>query len=130
MKKKCSLCKKSYSIEEFRKQNDRKSGVSSICVYCKRIKEASWRERNKKQRNADQRTYYFEHKKEIAEKRKRNYDPIKGKARWMARKIAEQKCIFCDKKGERHHEDYKHPLDIVFLCKSHHKQIHDGTMYL
>ena len=36
-----------------------------------------------------------------------------------AKRIIPQKC-FCGKKGEAHHQDYKIPLLITWLCKKHH----------
>ncbi len=30
----------------------------------------------------------------------------------------------CKNMGERHHEDYDKPLEITWLCKSHHKRLH------
>jgi len=29
---------------------------------------------------------------------------------------------------ERHHPDYSKPLDIIQVCKEHHKQIHAGKI--
>ena len=31
---------------------------------------------------------------------------------------------FCGKKAHAHHEDYSKPLDVVWLCAFHHKQVH------
>lgn len=34
-------------------------------------------------------------------------------------------CLVCDKKEvEAHHPDYSRPLDVVWLCVTHHKEIH------
>ena len=30
----------------------------------------------------------------------------------------------CNKEGDRHHPDYSKPLDIVWLCKKHHRHEH------
>lgn len=30
----------------------------------------------------------------------------------------------CDCKPEAHHPDYSRPLDVVWLCRAHHKQAH------
>lgn len=128
IEKKCCICKKIKLINEFRKQADTIDGYAYICRECKKKKESIWRNKNRLEIRKRQREYYNKNRDLILKKRSENYDPIKSKARFLARKIELQKCIFCDKQGERHHKDYKHPLDIVFLCKSHHKQVHDGTI--
>ena len=30
--------------------------------------------------------------------------------------------------GIRHHEDYEKPLDITWLCRSHHALLHNGAL--
>lgn len=35
-----------------------------------------------------------------------------------------QRCVVCGDKAEAHHEDYTKPLDVVWLCRKHHKQRH------
>ena len=39
---------------------------------------------------------------------------------WLTR----QPCIKCDEKADAHHEDYSKPLEIVWLCRAHHKERH------
>lgn len=38
--------------------------------------------------------------------------------------LARQPCETCSGKAEAHHPDYSRPLDVVWLCRSHHKQLH------
>lgn len=38
--------------------------------------------------------------------------------------ITPQPCIKCGGKAEGHHEDYSKPLDLTWLCKTHHRQRH------
>ena len=33
-------------------------------------------------------------------------------------------CLVCGEKAVAHHPDYDRPLDVVWLCQSHHKQTH------
>ena len=33
-------------------------------------------------------------------------------------------CFECGQKSEAHHPDYDQPLDVVWLCPAHHKQVH------
>ena len=38
--------------------------------------------------------------------------------------IKKQPCFVCGEKAEAHHPDYDQPLDVMWLCSSHHKQAH------
>lgn len=33
-------------------------------------------------------------------------------------------CFVCGQKAEAHHPDYDQPLDVIWLCSAHHKQVH------
>lgn len=35
----------------------------------------------------------------------------------------------CDQKPEAHHPDYSRPLDVVWLCHSHHMMVHNMVRY-
>jgi hypothetical protein len=39
-------------------------------------------------------------------------------------RIVSQPCWVCGEKAQAHHPDYSAPLDVVWLCDSHHKQAH------
>jgi len=39
-------------------------------------------------------------------------------------KLVPQGCSVCGVKAEAHHEDYERPLDVRWLCKSHHLEYH------
>jgi hypothetical protein len=34
-------------------------------------------------------------------------------------------CWVCGSKAQAHHPDYSAPLDVVWLCRKHHKEAHD-----
>lgn len=34
-----------------------------------------------------------------------------------------------DKNGERHHPDYFYPDEIIWLCRKHHKRLHNPTKH-
>lgn len=35
-------------------------------------------------------------------------------------------CIICGEKSEAHHPDYSNPLSVVWLCRKHHMEVHNG----
>lgn len=45
-----------------------------------------------------------------------------------AGELARLPCWICgDAESEAHHADYSRPLDVVWLCRDHHKQLHRET---
>jgi endogenous inhibitor of DNA gyrase (YacG/DUF329 family) len=36
-------------------------------------------------------------------------------------------CEVCGKKGERHHDNYDRPLEVRWLCRTHHSEVHRRT---
>ena len=42
-----------------------------------------------------------------------------------ARRLKREKCNNCDiTKTQAHHEDYTKPLEVLWLCAKHHKELH------
>jgi hypothetical protein len=39
-------------------------------------------------------------------------------------RVLRQPCLVCGEKAEAHHPDYSRPLDVVWLCKEHHTEVH------
>jgi hypothetical protein len=37
-----------------------------------------------------------------------------------------EQCALCPAPGIAHHEDYAKPLEVIWLCKSHHRQRHQS----
>ena len=79
--------------------------------------------------------YYEEHKGNESFKLKRSKrtlayyyrNKVKAKARKIARKkipITGKLCSCGLPATERHHQNYKNPLDVIFLCKKCHENIH------
>jgi hypothetical protein len=96
--------------------------------------------KRRESRKAEFRRYYDLHKRYTKAYRLRNPEKIKeANKKWKIEHEIEIKaerkaqyaipigevCATCGKKAqERHHPDYTKPLDVVFLCKSCHKQFH------
>lgn len=69
----------------------------------------------------------------MAERKRRYYErhPIKAEARKIYRyalrtgKLVKGPCSVCGSlEVDGHHEDYTKPLEVVWLCKSHHRDAH------
>jgi hypothetical protein len=106
----CTKCKKVKVLSEFNKENrqNRLSDYRSECKLC--------------QYTIQTKRYWREHHKPIA----------KSMAREAYKKGKLQKPLFCEYCGQvksldRHHPNYKKPLQIVWLCRKCHATEHAKT---
>lgn len=123
--KTCSRCHVEKPLTEFNRSKYAKDGVRSQCKACMTIERdrlrshyKEWREQP--ERKAKYRSYRIE-----------TYDPIKAKARNAVRTavkngtLIRQPCEVCAAiKVEAHHDDYTKPLNVRWLCLTHHKARH------
>ena len=88
---------------------------------------------NKKWRDENWKEYYERNKENILKNAKKNLKGkiLEQKAWWTFRdaiksgKIKRQPCEICgDKKSDGHHPDYKNPLEVIWLCRIHHAELH------
>jgi hypothetical protein len=85
------------------------------------ISSKKWNQTIKGKISAKQ-TYYRMIKKYPLKVKARNFlyrNVKKGKLK----KESCQKCM--NKKVEAHHEDYNKPLEVIWLCKKHHVELHE-----
>jgi hypothetical protein len=82
-----------------------------------------------------QRKEWYENNKDRAFARTKEYiknHPEKRKARNMVSnairngKLKRQLCEVCGEKAHAHHEDYSKPLDVRWLCPTHHMRLHNN----
>ena len=74
------------------------------------------------------------HAKAMRKWRKAN--PLQGEARKRANarsyakvylsrgKLERKPCKICGAKAQMHHEDYAKPLEVTWLCREHHLELH------
>jgi hypothetical protein len=116
---KCSSCKKEKDSSFFHKDIRKKSNCSSYCKECKKIKDSMY-----------ERTFvYSEMMKNRKDNWRKKYPERKNAQAKVFRAIKKgilikQACFVCGEKAEAHHPDYSRPLDVVWLCSSHHRQVH------
>lgn len=147
--KKCSTCGLDLSLSLFHNKPDCEHGVASICKSCekkyqqdrlrKKRLDPQWvlnerkrqREKNQKLRNAGLiRKLTTE---EMTQQKYRDIarNPEKNAARRKLSDAIRRGRLIpkpCEKCGilpsEGHHTDYTKPLDVMWLCKRHHVEIH------
>ena len=114
----CIKCNQLKPIGEFTPRSDR-VGHYTACKVCKNIyqKQYSKSKAGKKvQVKADQaRKEKFSHKRSA---RSKTFTAIKNGT------IKVLPCLICGNKAEAHHHDYSRPLDVMWLCKPHHRETH------
>lgn len=118
-----------------------------------KIYQKKYRKTHKEELKIYWRNYQQTHKKEMSNlvkiwqrknpdkvydffKRWRIKNPLKNKARTMvnnalyAGKIKKSPCAVCgNNKVVAHHEDYSKPLEVIWLCKKHHLELHNKNSY-
>ncbi len=128
--KHCKRCGETKPLREFGKNRSEKDGLSFYCYVCKR-------EIERKQRcGSDGRLTMGKRKRlDILGIKWRESNPEKVKASAKLRSkiqsghIKRQPCEVCgNPKSHGHHEDYSKPLDVIWLCISHHQQHHAETL--
>lgn len=148
----CNRCKEEKDLTDFYKHKKMKEGYLNICKDCKReyakeqfhknMLNPKWAAKEKERtRERNKRLNYTqkykakteEQKKKVNEYKKRwiKKNPEKRRAHVMvgnalrSGKLIRQTCEICgDKKTHAHHEDYTKPLDVIWLCSKHHREVH------
>lgn len=119
----CTKCKIEKSIDEFYKSAFTRDGVESYCISCKSVYNKERREGKKllsfKQVAPHQKFWLQENKLKKIAHQKVAYAIQKGE-------LVRQPCEKCGTTENvvAHHEDYNKPLEVVWLCKFHHKERH------
>ena len=77
--------------------------------------------KNKEDRKAQMLRWTRANKDNPVRKKK---DGIRAIARYIHKKPKRCSIKNCKTIGERHHPDYDKPLEIIWLCRKHHSQLH------
>ena len=144
----CPSCSREYRIARGEQKPDGwERKTADISAYQKAWREANpdkvkAYERSRKKRTPEQeRTKYLArmrklHGEDWKPRSERPVDPMKEvKRRAMVTyrtalkrgKLTRTPCHVCgEEKVEGHHPDYSRPLDVVWLCKKHHLELHNS----
>lgn len=133
--KACFKCGEVKPLDEFYKLSGMRDGRLNKCKECTKSDVRKHRKENlEKIREYDRSRAKLPHRVERNTKNTSAYRkayPERYKANSMvgyALKIGALKkhpCQICgDERVEAHHADYSRPLDVVWLCPAHHREIH------
>lgn len=114
--KKCSSCHQEKPLNLFHKDKTTKTGCSTYCKSCKKEKDKLIKKprlQNKEKKDA--------WRKKFPERKNAQAKVFRA---LLSGKLAKQPCFICGEKSEAHHPDYSRPLDVVWLCASHHREAH------
>lgn len=118
--KKCRGCGEERPLNGFYKHPKMSDGHLNKCKPCVRERVNNHRRDNIERYRAYDRRRGF-----------RVYDPDKVVARRKVRDalksgvLTKHPCVVCgDNKSEAHHHDYNKPIDVIWLCKTHHAKLH------
>lgn len=124
--KRCTKCKEIKPKAEYRKDKSRSDGLMSWCKTCRNKNQAD----RKKLRYRNDPGYREATRKRLDGLPKNNKG-ASSKLRFAVfhGKIIKGPCVICDDKNSHgHHDDYSKPLEVIWLCHSHHMQLHAGTL--
>ena len=119
--KRCCRCKVEKELNEFHNCNSTKDGRQYVCKICQKEYEQRNRERRKEYQKQYHNQYYHR-------------TPEKHKARNILNSAVKSgkihKPVYCsscdsDRHLEAHHTDYSKPLEVMWLCRSCHVDLHN-----
>lgn len=122
--KSCLKCGRILALENFRRRSDVPDGHRNECRDCSRAKDHFREQRpaRREWRRSYQRRYV-------------GRNPEKHRAHflvWCAVKdgrLERLPCAICGaKRVDAHHTDYSKPLDVVWLCRDHHRMVHTAAL--
>lgn len=132
--KECRRCKANKALSEYYIHAQMADGHLNICKDCtkNRVRKFSRSERG---REYDKKRNQTRKRKEWLRKylkKRRASSPIKTRCRnkfskaIIAGKLIKKPCEVCgDLEVQGHHKDYNKPLEVIWLCGIHHREIHD-----
>jgi hypothetical protein len=137
--KKCFKCKEDKPLSEFYKHKGMSDGHLNKCKTCTKLDVHNHRHGSGRLKVLEYDRLRAKNPERIEKQKKINKAweekyPMRRKAqRELGKAVARCEikplpCFVCGEKAEAHHPDYDRPLDVIWLCPSHHKQIHSQSL--
>ena len=115
--KRCNTCLIEKDESMFNKQNNNPDGLRYACRSCSNEYNRQWRKTEGAR---------------LSKRMTEGKDRRKPRARWAVKRaeirgdLIRSPCMICgsDSDIHAHHDNYDKPLDVVWLCRSHHNERH------
>lgn len=127
MTKRCTKCGASKPTEDF-------YANAAQCKLCCRARVRKHYAANREAKAEYERARYQKPERRAAvlasSRRRKDRQPEKAHATWATSnairdgRLIPQPCEKCGAKAQAHHDDYTKPLDVRWLCFTHHREAH------
>lgn len=138
--KTCSRCKLTLPLEAFGPDKRAPTGLAYYCRACARAAVARSKLAHGPYASNDRERDALPHRREALARRgaviRRAHPERSAAVRKVHRAVArgllvKAPCAVCgESRVEGHHPDYTRPLDVIWLCPSHHRKLHAGALTL
>lgn len=119
-KKVCNKCGIDKPLSEYHTKRDWRDPIN--------IQVFHYRSRCKNCVNMENRKAVIKYQKNNPEKEKVRQTTANAIARGI---ITRKPCMVCgETRVDAHHHDYSKPLDVLWLCRIHHNDIHHGRLFI
>jgi hypothetical protein len=117
----CKHCGKLFSVRPYDYENNRRMYCGRPCYTATRPRGHGW----------STKTDYERKKEYIARHPEKNACRVAFRNADRRGDVRRKPCFVCGaKKVEAHHWDYTKPMDVFWLCRSHHVAVHNGAISL
>jgi len=108
----CIGCNKTKSHNDFHRDKKAKDNCRSRCKACTKKQNRNYPKKSTKEWGRTNKEKTYAHSR------------VQSAIKWGI--LTKENCVICDDpKSQGHHEDYSKPLDVIWLCQSHHRQRHE-----
>lgn len=133
MSKTCSRCNETKPLEDYPRSAGYTHGNRGQCRSCLNEIARIYRRKNTERKREINRRWRESHREQDRERlrRWRSENELKQWAQNLVKRAVNQgrlrqrACLMCESvETVAHHPDYLRPLEVVWLCERHHKQVH------
>jgi len=139
MRKRCFKCKQYKSLDQFYRHPQMADGHLGKCKHCAK-KDVS-------EHYQENRSYYAEYERKRSQQPERKQKALEYQRRRRAKypgrykaytavsnairdgRLERQPCEVCSMKAQAHHDDYRRPLVVRWLCRKHHLEHHSKKAF-